>query len=232
MKATADKNAAVAQAEKTSRKAQLADRLINGLSGENTRWNSEIKRMESVEGRLVGDVLVAAAFVSYAGEERRDTGTRVRVCVCRHVPASAHGRHAHDDGGPAVLCPLGPLLGNAPWVCLCVCMFAGPFNVHLRQQLVQRLPDLRCACLCARLQAPSTCTSGSSWCTRSGCPTSSSEPSPCLRCAPLAAAKACGSWQAGREGHWRTGRGCAQVCACVYVCVLEGWSVRQTCIAR
>ncbi|KAF5834390.1 hypothetical protein DUNSADRAFT_8976 [Dunaliella salina] len=46
MKATADKNAAVAQ---------------------NTRWNSEIKRMESVEGRLVGDVLVAAAFVSYAG---------------------------------------------------------------------------------------------------------------------------------------------------------------------
>lgn len=56
------------QAEKTSRKAQLADRLINGLSGENSRWNSEIKRMESVEGRLIGDVLVAAAFVSYAGE--------------------------------------------------------------------------------------------------------------------------------------------------------------------
>ena len=45
----------------------MADRLINGLSGENTRWNSEIKRMESVEGRLVGDVLIAAAFVSYAG---------------------------------------------------------------------------------------------------------------------------------------------------------------------
>jgi hypothetical protein len=34
------------QAEKTSRKAQLAERLINGLSGENTRWNTEIKRME------------------------------------------------------------------------------------------------------------------------------------------------------------------------------------------
>lgn len=67
MKATADKNAAIAQAEKTGRKAQLADRLINGLSGENTRWNQEIKRMESVEGRLVGDVMVAAAFVSYAG---------------------------------------------------------------------------------------------------------------------------------------------------------------------
>ncbi len=66
MKATVDKNAAVAQAEKTLRKAGLADRLINGLSGENARWGSEIRRMDAVEGKLVGDVLMAAAFVSYA----------------------------------------------------------------------------------------------------------------------------------------------------------------------
>jgi hypothetical protein len=45
----------------------MAERLINGLSGENTRWGAEIKRLESLEGRLVGDVLLAAAFVSYAG---------------------------------------------------------------------------------------------------------------------------------------------------------------------
>jgi hypothetical protein len=70
------------QAEKTSRKAQLADRLINGLSGENTRWNGEIKRMESVEGRLVGDVLVAAAFVSYAGEHAVCGCGVVVVVVC------------------------------------------------------------------------------------------------------------------------------------------------------
>lgn len=31
----------------------MADRLINGLSGENARWSLEIKRMESVEGKLV-----------------------------------------------------------------------------------------------------------------------------------------------------------------------------------
>lgn len=67
MKATVDKNNAIAQAEKTGRKAQLADRLINGLSGENARWGNEIKRMEAVEGKLVGDVLIASAFVSYAG---------------------------------------------------------------------------------------------------------------------------------------------------------------------
>ena len=67
MKATVDKNNAIAQADKTQRKAQLAERLINGLSGENTRWNIEIKRMEATESKLVGDVLIASAFVSYAG---------------------------------------------------------------------------------------------------------------------------------------------------------------------
>jgi hypothetical protein len=55
------------QAERTSRKAGLADRLVNGLSGENKRWSETIRRMEGQEGMLVGDVLLAAAFVSYAG---------------------------------------------------------------------------------------------------------------------------------------------------------------------
>lgn len=53
MKATEDKNNAIAQAERTSRKASLADRLVNGLSGENKRWSETIKKMESTEGRLV-----------------------------------------------------------------------------------------------------------------------------------------------------------------------------------
>lgn len=56
-----------AQADKTARKAQMADRLISGLSGENKRWGEEIKRLEVLEGKLVGDVLIASAFVSYAG---------------------------------------------------------------------------------------------------------------------------------------------------------------------
>ncbi|DBB00312.1 TPA: Dynein beta chain, flagellar outer arm [Trebouxia sp. C0004] len=67
MKATEDKNNAIAQAEKTSTKAKLADRLINGLSGENKRWNETIAKFGVAEGKLVGDVLLAAAFVSYAG---------------------------------------------------------------------------------------------------------------------------------------------------------------------
>lgn len=67
MKATEDKNNAIAQAEKTAKKAHLADRLINGLSGENKRWNDEINKFEIQEGKLVGDVLLASAFVSYVG---------------------------------------------------------------------------------------------------------------------------------------------------------------------
>jgi hypothetical protein len=55
------------QAERTSRKAGLADRLVNGLSGENKRWSETIRTLEAQEGMLVGDALLAAAFVSYAG---------------------------------------------------------------------------------------------------------------------------------------------------------------------
>ena len=55
------------QAERTETKAKLADRLINGLSGENKRWGGTIKTFDIQAGRLVGDVLLAAAFVSYCG---------------------------------------------------------------------------------------------------------------------------------------------------------------------
>ena len=67
MKATEDKNNAIAQAEKTQRKADLADRLVNGLAGENKRWGESIEEFGVKEESLIGDILVAAAFVSYAG---------------------------------------------------------------------------------------------------------------------------------------------------------------------
>ena len=65
--ATEEKNKAIAQAEKTQRKADLADRLINGLASERQRWGETVQRFIAQEGRLVGDVLLSAAFVSYAG---------------------------------------------------------------------------------------------------------------------------------------------------------------------
>ena len=50
VQATEDKNNAIAQAEKTATKAKLADRLINGLSGENKRWNETIAKFGVAEG--------------------------------------------------------------------------------------------------------------------------------------------------------------------------------------
>ena len=67
MAATEDKNNAIAQAEKTQAKANLADRLVNGLSGENKRWGEAIEAFGVAEAKLVGDVLVGSSFVSYAG---------------------------------------------------------------------------------------------------------------------------------------------------------------------
>ena len=50
MQATADKNAAVAQADKTSAKAALAQRLIANLAGENQRWTLGIGSFAAAEG--------------------------------------------------------------------------------------------------------------------------------------------------------------------------------------
>ncbi|KAL4450636.1 hypothetical protein ABPG77_000992 [Micractinium sp. CCAP 211/92] len=67
MRATEDKNAAVAAAERTASKAALAQRLITGLASEYARWTESIEKMASTEGNLVGDVLLCSSFVTYAG---------------------------------------------------------------------------------------------------------------------------------------------------------------------
>eukprot|EP00163_Fabomonas_tropica_P031151 TRINITY_DN730_c1_g2_i2.p1 TRINITY_DN730_c1_g2~~TRINITY_DN730_c1_g2_i2.p1 ORF type:complete len:4514 (+),score=1634.66 TRINITY_DN730_c1_g2_i2:234-13775(+) len=66
-KATEDKNEVVAMAEKTQLRIELANRLVDGLAGEKVRWREEITRLESLETTLVGDTLLAAAYVSYIG---------------------------------------------------------------------------------------------------------------------------------------------------------------------
>lgn len=53
VQATEDKNAAVAQADRTAAKAKLADRLITGLSGEFARWTATIEQMAVAEGTLL-----------------------------------------------------------------------------------------------------------------------------------------------------------------------------------
>ena len=56
-----------AQARECMDRLSLAERLTMGLASENDRWGQEIDNLRTVEVTIVGDVLLSAAFVSYAG---------------------------------------------------------------------------------------------------------------------------------------------------------------------
>ena len=65
--ATEEKNAAISQAAKTQAKADLATRLVNGLSSEGVRWAASIQSFGVKQRTLIGDVMLASAFCSYVG---------------------------------------------------------------------------------------------------------------------------------------------------------------------
>ena len=65
--ATNEKNEVIAQAEKTQQRLDLAERLVGGLGSEKVRWTESIRNLRKQEETLVGDVLLASAFVSYIG---------------------------------------------------------------------------------------------------------------------------------------------------------------------
>ena len=45
----------------------LANRLVNGLADENTRWKNNVVTYKNEKITMIGDALVSAAFVSYIG---------------------------------------------------------------------------------------------------------------------------------------------------------------------
>jgi len=65
--AVATANAIEAKAKKTRDKADLATRLVSGLSDESVRWERTIKELQHAYKLLVGDVLLGSAFISYIG---------------------------------------------------------------------------------------------------------------------------------------------------------------------
>ncbi|KAL0221332.1 hypothetical protein RCL1_001186 [Eukaryota sp. TZLM3-RCL] len=69
--ATLQKNEVIAAAAKTQERLDLANRLVNGLASEKVRWADSVDKLKIMEENLLGDVLLAASFVSYIGPFNR-----------------------------------------------------------------------------------------------------------------------------------------------------------------
>ena len=65
--AVAKKQAVEDDANALSLNLSLANRLVNGLADENVRWTKNVKSLELDKITMIGNALVAAAFVSYIG---------------------------------------------------------------------------------------------------------------------------------------------------------------------
>nr|WAW84836.1 axonemal dynein heavy chain C [Halisarca dujardinii] len=66
-RAMAEKQALQDDADSCKRRMLAATALISGLSGEKERWTQQSKLFADQLGKLVGDVLLASGFLSYAG---------------------------------------------------------------------------------------------------------------------------------------------------------------------
>lgn len=74
-------------------KIDRGDKLISGLSGEKTRWEATLIELDEQYEKLVGDCILAAAFMSYCGpfpSEYRDSliTNWVSTVECHKIPST------------------------------------------------------------------------------------------------------------------------------------------------
>lgn len=64
-------------------KLERADQLVNGLSGERERWEGSVADLYKDITNSVGDCVVAAAFLSYAGKTPDDVPVFQHHTICK-----------------------------------------------------------------------------------------------------------------------------------------------------
>lgn len=73
------------QVDLCGKKLVRAEKLINGLGGEKTRWTQAAKDLQDIYDNLIGDVLISAGVIAYLGPFTaafRDTCTKDWVSQC------------------------------------------------------------------------------------------------------------------------------------------------------
>jgi dynein heavy chain len=101
--ANVEKQSAIAEVARMQLKLSLAQRLISALASENDRWAENIEKMTASQKLLVGDVLLATAFISYVGPFTKPY--RNELMQKHWVPFFATGKAGR--GGPkAVAVPV------------------------------------------------------------------------------------------------------------------------------
>jgi len=79
------KAGAIAQAKRMQDRLNMTDRLMSGFAGEASRWANDVSRLDARKASAVGDALLAACFISYAG--CFDTRVRHRMISNSWVPS-------------------------------------------------------------------------------------------------------------------------------------------------
>lgn len=66
-RALAEKDDAVRTKERLARQIDLAERLVDGLASSRIIWTKRVETFKNDLQTLIGDVLLAVTFISYAG---------------------------------------------------------------------------------------------------------------------------------------------------------------------